>query len=123
VLATLPVKGGKCRHYLYSEHRLKRNSHPEYQEYRGERFHLKPKKYREESGGLSSLSANWWRILRQHLNCPLPKLLLSHLPYLHPKQLFQQVFLLREVYLVSRLCAFSIKSQNHSEKHTKGYLA
>jgi hypothetical protein len=75
---------------------------------------------REESGGLSSLSANWRRVLRQHLNCPLTKLLHSHLPCLLPKRLLQQGHLLRIVYLVPSMCAFSIGSQNRSEKHTKG---
>jgi len=42
-------------------------------------------------------------------------------PSLPPsKQLLQQVFLLRKVYLVVGLCAFSIGSQNRPEKHTKG---
>ena len=66
---------------------------------------------REESGGLSSLSVNWWRVLRHSLNSPLTRLFHSHLPSLLSEQLLQQVSLLGIVYLIADLCAFSIRSQ------------
>ena len=68
-------------------------------------------KNREESGGLSSLSVNWWRVLRHSLNSPLTRLFHSHLPSLLSEQLLQQVSLLSIVYLIAGLCAFSIRSQ------------
>jgi hypothetical protein len=50
-MATLPVKRGKCRHYLCSEHMLKRNSFQEFQEDRGERRQLEHKKTERKAGG------------------------------------------------------------------------